>query len=199
MLGSCIAPEVLHLLKERFIVGQVRPHHDTRKLFRTPKVPHRRNLRGCCKREKWPVHEPFVDINAKNPVQDFNIVRARDCLCTRVVMVKHVVRPLRRTRVNGDPVPGTHDKMDVQLKEANARIVLTSLRWPSECRCPNREHAHKPPPKETKRSVCSLIKTLKAPGLKRAWRLCACKPVCNLICGWLGGVKNRFRKSAILG
>ena len=84
-LGPCIAPEILHLLKEK-----VRPHHNTRKLFRTPKVPHRRNLRGCRKREKWPVHEPFVDIDAKNPVQNFNIVRARDSFCTRVVMVKHV-------------------------------------------------------------------------------------------------------------
>ena len=44
MLGPCIAPEVLHLLKERFVVGQVRPHHNPRKLFRTPKIPHRGKL-----------------------------------------------------------------------------------------------------------------------------------------------------------
>ena len=191
MLGPCIAPEVLHLLKERFVVGQVRPHHNPRKLFRTPKIPHRGNLRGCRKREEWPVHEPFVNIDAKNPVQNFNIVRTRDSFCTRMVMVKHVVGPLRRTGVNGDPVPGTHNEMDVQLKETNAGIVLTSLRWPLQRGCPNRKHA--------KRFARSLIKALKAPCLKGAWRLCTCKPVCKLICGWLGCVKSWFREGAILG
>ena len=113
-------------------------------------------------------------------------------------MVKHVVGPLRRTGVNGDPVPGTHNEMDVQLKETNAGIVLTSLRWPLQRGCPNRKHAHKPPPKEAKRFVLSLIKALKAPGLKGAWRLCTCKPVCKLICGWLGCVKSWFREGAML-
>ena len=37
MLGPCIAPEVLHLLKERFVVGQVRPHHNPRIAFSYPK------------------------------------------------------------------------------------------------------------------------------------------------------------------